>query len=168
MDCREAREGLWPPERPRLVGDDVAAARLHVEACRDCAEYFELDRSLLHAYDRVRRHPAPLRVRERVFDALSRARWANAVDAEPPSLPTRFAWMRRGAWPIALGAALAIVVLADLRLPSTSSGDDPAMFVADYLRRAVGQDYIETDDPNEVRRFLLRELGMQLQPLSWR
>ena len=59
MDCTEARAGLWPPEQPRLVGDEVAAARLHVEGCDDCREYFEQDRALLDWYDRVRRHPAP-------------------------------------------------------------------------------------------------------------
>ena len=36
-----------------------------------------------------------------------------------------------------------------------------------HLRRAVGQDHIVTDDPAEVRRFLQRELGMQLEPLHF-
>ena len=35
----------------------------------------------------------------------------------------------------------------------------------DYLRRAVGQDHIETSDPDEVGRFLARELGMELGPI---
>lgn len=165
MDCREVRERLWPPRRPRLVGDGVAEARLHVERCRECAEYFEQDRVLLDLYDRVRRHSAPPRVRERVVGALSEASWATAVGAESASRPTRFARMRVSAWPIAICASLAIVVLADLRPASRSRGDDPTIFVEDYLRRAVGQDYIDTDDPEEVRRFLQRELGMLIQPL---
>ncbi len=163
MDCAEARAGLWPPEHPRLVGDEVAAARLHIEGCDDCAEYFEQDRALLDLYDRVRRHPAPLDVRESVFNALSRARWAGVSATSPP----RPNWMRLGAWPLAIAASLAVIMLAELRPTTPASADDPAMFVEDYLRRAVGQDHMETDDPNEVRRFLQRELGMQLQPLRF-
>ena len=75
--------------------------------------------------------------------------------------------MRFGAWPIAIAASSAVIILAELRPTTPASVDDPAMFVEDYLRRAVGQDHIVTDDPNEVRRFLQRELGMQLQPLQF-
>ena len=39
------------------------------------------------------------------------------------------------------------------------------MFFEDYLRRAVGQDHIVTSDPDEIGRFLARELGMQLRPI---
>ena len=162
MDCTEARAGL-SPEQPRLVGDEVAAARLHIEGCDDCTEYFEQDRALLDLYDRVRRHPAPLEVRRSVFDALSRTRWA----APSVASSTRSKWMRLGAWLIAIAASLAVIMFVELRPTTPASVDDPAMFVEDYLRRAVGQDHIVTDDPNEVRRFLQRELGMQLQPLQF-
>jgi len=63
MDCQRAREGLWPPERPRLVGDEVAEARAHVEACPECAEYFDQDRVLLELYDRARGESAPINLR---------------------------------------------------------------------------------------------------------
>ena len=36
----------------------------------------------------------------------------------------------------------------------------------DYLRRAVGQDHITTSDPDEIARFLARELGIQLLPMQ--
>lgn len=39
------------------------------------------------------------------------------------------------------------------------------MFVEDYLRRAVGDDHIETQDPAEVTRFLQRELGVRFEPI---
>ena len=91
MDCQEARRGMWPPERPRLVGREEEAARRHVEGCADCTAYFHQDRALLEAYDRMRTEPAPLELRERVFDALARSRWeakagtdGDAVIAELP------------------------------------------------------------------------------------
>lgn len=38
------------------------------------------------------------------------------------------------------------------------------MFAEDYLRRAVGQDYVVTSDPSEIRRFVQRELGLSFEP----
>jgi hypothetical protein len=49
---------------------------------------------------------------------------------------------------------------------ATVSVEGPEVFVEDYLRRAVGQDHIETDDPAEVQRFLERELGLRFDPLQ--
>ena len=166
MDCREAREGLWPPERPRLVGDDIAAARRHVDDCGECRDYFEQDRALLEFYDRIRDQPAPLEVRESVFEALSRARWRDADHSGAAAAKSSTLW-RLGAWPVALTAALLVVFMVEMRPKTAAPADDPTVFVEDYLRRAVGQDHIETSDPAEVRRFLQRELGMQLQPLAF-
>jgi hypothetical protein len=87
MDCTRARTGLWPPERPRLVVGDVAAARAHVRACENCTAYFAQDRALLDLYDRARRTPAPLPVREHVFDALARARSATVRSRSEGSRP---------------------------------------------------------------------------------
>ncbi len=176
MDCREARAGLWPPERPRLVGDEVVEARAHVQDCADCATYFAQDRAILDLYDRARQTPAPSSVRERVYDALASARTVVRLGH-----PSREAASRSTAVTRATTALRSRVVLAALATVATvatiaffASGDlrsDPAptehanMFVEDYLRRAVGQDHIETTDPTEVTRFLERELGIRVEPL---
>ncbi len=75
-------------------------------------------------------------------------------------------WLRIAAWPLAVAASIAVVIVAELAPGRAMEGDDPAMFVEDYLRRAVGQDQIVTSDAAEVRRFLERELGMELQPIQ--
>jgi hypothetical protein len=50
--------------------------------------------------------------------------------------------------------------------PSAGTGlEAPNVFVEDYLRRDVGQGYLETDDPAEVTQFLNRELGVRLDPI---
>lgn len=166
-DCRSVREGLWPPERPRLAGEWVVEARLHVDRCPACRDYFEQDRALLEVYDRLRGIEAPPRVREKVFDVLAGERTGSS---EPPSrarggegrsgLPR---WSRFGAaGAIAAGALAAVLLATD---PPEAPGRGSAMFVEDYLRRAVSHDRITTSDPGEVRRFLARELGMSLSPL---
>ncbi len=117
---------------------------------------------LLDAYDRIRRGKAPRRVRERVFDVLARERAGLAITTD--SAVT--GWKR---WaPSLAAAAVAFVALGTTAIltnrdPAQISGD--AMFVEDYVRRAVGADHIETSDPGEVKRFLTRELGVPLAPL---
>jgi hypothetical protein len=49
--------------------------------------------------------------------------------------------------------------------PTSPPVESPDVFVEDYLRRAVGQDRIETSDPTAVRRFLERELGLTFDPI---
>ena len=50
MDCQDARAGLWPPEKPRLVGAQVAEARAHVANCPEGTEFFNEERALLEMY----------------------------------------------------------------------------------------------------------------------
>jgi len=60
----------------------------------------------------------------------------------------------------------AVAVLAFDRWGPSPAGDrDGREFVEDYLRRAVGEDYIETGNPREIAHFLARELGVPLDPL---
>ncbi len=169
MDCATARAGLWPPERPKLVGDEDTEARAHVTDCTECTEFFAQDRALLDMYDRIRGEKAPIEVREKVFDALARSRWQTR-GAEPEISSEKASWLARLAFPLLAAAALAVITVTNLdrsaHVEAVATPDDPSMFVEDYLRRAVGQDHIETSDPAEVVRFLQRELGLALEPLD--
>ena len=172
MDCREARRVLWPPERLRVVGGAFDEAQVHLRACECCQEYLRQDAALLELYHRLGEAPAPLSVRHRVFDALAAARWG--AEARRPADPTEIDSAPRpggpvsrlpshGAWPALMAAVLAVVVIGELQKPAI---EPSAVFVEDYLRRAVGQEHIETSDPLEVRRFLERELGLRVEPLQ--
>jgi len=194
MDCNEARAGLWPPERPRLVGEDVARARAHVALCPQCSEYFELDRALLDLYDRARDLTAPITVRERVFHVIAGARWwgqageakgfaetsASATDAKGGGRggvargprdtghllsSLRQQIVRYGAWPTAVAAVLVVLLVQGRASERRASVERSDVFVEDYLRRAVGEDHIVSNDPGEVTKFLERELGMRVEPL---
>lgn len=173
--CEEARELLWPPERPRLLASDVEKAREHVHTCPECVRYLAQDRTLLDAYHHLREVEAPLQVRGRVFQALAYGR-------SQPGHETLGAGTRRGGarlgWSVALVAVLAIssgtafwsVSRSDgSALPTAAEstaherdGGVEAAFVEDYLRRAVGEDFLESTDTDEIVQFLTRELGQHV------
>lgn len=179
MICREVREGLWPPERPRLLGPEVERAREHVRGCSECTRYFAQDRAVLDACHRLRAVRAPLSVRARVFEALAQARRRPARPEQPePSEPSADR-PRRPKLRIAGGAALLMLFVVSgvvfgpglvrdgpTRLDVAEAPGSDAAFVEDYLRRAVGEDYLETSDPEEITRFLRRELGIHSRVLD--
>jgi len=66
---------------------------------------------------------------------------------------------------MAVAVVLALVLVGEFGPTGPGAEYDPDMFVEDYLRRAVGQDHIETTDPAEVTRFLQRELGLRIEPI---
>lgn len=170
MDCQKARGVLWPPERPRLDGGDVRAARAHVRDCEGCSEYLAQDRALLGIYERAREVRAPRAARERVFDALAGARWGALQPT--PAMPVGSgelsfgATIRRMALPATVLVVVVGVAVLQMDAARESARADSEVFVEDYLRRAVGQDHIETTDPEEVTRFLERELGLRFVPIQ--
>lgn len=183
MECSRARAGLWPPERPRLLEDEVVAARRHVAECEACRDFFAQDDRLIAAHQRFKREVAPRRLRERVFDALARERAGRPTEeaAEEPggleaaATPGAGGWAGGWGWRrivvgVGLLGAAALAALVVEGAPTVSdrraSGDDTGVFVEDYLRRAVADDRIESGDPAEVSRFLRRELGVPLEPLG--
>jgi hypothetical protein len=141
----------------------VELAQAHLEGCEDCRLYFEQDRALLDVYDRVRQLRAPRAVREDVFDTLARARLVNEAGRSVARRSRRGGVIALGA---ALAASVAIVVATSFGTGGEPSADDPGFFAEDYLRRAVGQDMIVSSNPQDVRRFLQRELGRNLGPMQ--
>lgn len=166
-DCSEAQAALWPPERPRLMAVDVEAAARHLEECESCSRVFALDRRLVPAVEALREQTAPLEVRERVFDALAKARATRGMEAGRADSASR-----KGVTPrrFALASGLLVVVLALVVGPTPAAPArtvaTEALVVDDYLRRAVAADRRATDSPGEVTAFLIRELGVRFNPLT--
>lgn len=157
MDCAEAREGLWPPEEPRLARDRVVEAREHVDRCPACQEYFRQDRLILDAYDRIRQKGAPRAVRERVFDVLAQERARTMTEIPQPR--------RWAGWWVAGISALVLALGTGLWAGLSPDPPEGEVFVEDYLRRAVADDRIATSSVERVTRFLERELGLFDPPL---
>ncbi len=143
MDCSKARRALWPPEKPKLVEADVLKAREHVEACVACRDYFDQDRYLLDAYDRMRLEPAPRLMRERVFDALARERSRGLGLREPEAVEAAAHGHALGRRVLVVAAAAAGLIAGSsvLFLQNTvNPREEGELFVEGYLRRAVGED----------------------------
>jgi len=165
MDCHTARVGLWPPERPRLVGAEEARARAHVASCGACARFFAQDRLLLDALEGLREVRAPLKVRERIFQSVAAAR-AGEIHSSGPEGRTQARWTPWVAGIATLAMAVGSVVAAVGTGVPPAAPDTNDAVAQDYLRRTVGEDYLDTSDPHEVSRFLERELGLIVSPLQ--
>jgi anti-sigma factor RsiW len=149
-----------------LVGAEVAEARAHVADCSECAEFLDQDRALLDFYDKLRTETAPREVREKIFDTLAAARWDPRGDQRTEKDLLGSSRKRTAAWSFGVAIALAAIGFVDFSAATPPELADGTMFVEDYLRRAVGQDHITTSDPDEIGRFLTRELGMRLRPIQ--
>ena len=160
MNCSEARQALWPPERPRLAEAEVLEARRHLQGCPACESYFAQDRALLDAYDRKSQERAPQILRERVFDALARER-SRGLD-----VPATRHVSRR--WVLAAAASVVGLLAGGFAVSLRNAPDglnDGGLFAEDYLRRAVSQERLVSSDADEIGRFLTRELGRSIMPI---
>jgi len=86
--------------------------------------------------------------------------------APPAELGIRLPTARRQAIAavlVILAASAGVVMLG--RPAGTDITNAP--FVEDYLRRAVGQDRLDTSDAAEVSRFVMRELGVMITPAQF-
>lgn len=178
IDCPTVRESLWPPERPRLATEDVVEMRAHVADCPECRDYFEQDEVLLELYDRLRERKAPSGLRDRIFDVIARERTTTRRPAGEGDgaqggggvSPLRSRWARVAAGGLAAALVGALVLWAGTSRSNPAAADvaaaDRSLYVEDYLRRAVGQDRIESSNPAEVAGFLQRELALALKPLD--
>ncbi len=159
MDCREARETLWPADALRVSDDAVERALEHARVCAACGHFLDQDRRVAALVrDAVPRLRAPRELRERLYTVLARERAGRS--------PTR-----RGAWrrPLILAASIALAFsLASIGYWQMSrfgsSGSAATAFAEDYLRRVVEQDELRGGDRQAIASFFARELGVSVSP----
>ncbi len=156
--CDVVRELLWPLDRPRPLVAGEEEARAHLAGCVSCQAFFRRDRAI---GDALRRRgpavPTPSDVRERALEALARER--------PAVRPGR----HRRLWPSrSAGWAAAAAVLASIALGlfGPRAGAREALFVEDFLSRAVEADAVERPDRAAISAFFMRELGVQVAPVT--
>lgn len=161
--CEEARETLWPWDRPRVHTEREATALAHVEACEACRTFFRRDQAVARA---IREYGpgarAPRELRERVYGALARERAFRSLDPEPSGAR---AWKGRSRIATALAALLALVGIGWLFVTLRPEPSQDA-YVQDFVGRAVAEEVVEAPDPGRVSRFFMRELGLNLPPVS--
>jgi hypothetical protein len=76
VNCDDAREILWPPERPKAADERLVAARRHVDECAECRTFLKWDLELRERLGSIVLPAAPASLRERVYQALARERAA--------------------------------------------------------------------------------------------
>ena len=156
MTCGRARRLLWPDAGPRKVTREIEQARAHVSGCELCKRFLEDMRVMA---ERIRlgvaRQEAPADVRNRLFEALARARTV------PP-----------GRWPagrrIAMGlsaallAAAAWVGVAMLRQRGDSAGQSLGVLTEEH-RRTLGSYGVMSSDSSQVAAWLATRLSFAVE-----
>lgn len=193
MNCEEARDRLWPPERPKVAETEVVEAWRHVDFCPDCRAFLRRDEMLRRRLGELRLPAAPSEVRERVFQALAEERERGARNPEPPEVAEADGGDGRAdrvpglsSRPAAVRVLAAAAVLTALFLggrllidappgpdriadgPTAGEEATPApgevRFVEDFVRRAMPESRIVSSDPAEVSLFIAREVGLPVRP----
>jgi anti-sigma factor RsiW len=167
LECDEARELLWPMDRPREYVEGEEEARLHLERCPACQAFFRRDAAITEA---LRHHGiqvhAPQALRERVFDALARERALGPGPRATPSSTVRLSRLVPVAAAAAVAFTIGIGVLAtrgDEAMTLGAAADQS--YVQDFLSRAVEADVVEFPEPEAVTAFFMRELGVHVEPV---
>ncbi len=176
MGCGEARTWLSPephiPAIPNVL--DQQRALEHLDGCRACSEYMNLDPLLREAYARLGRVQAPERVHSWVRGALAASvaeeqRIVHGIGngrGYVSALPEREA-RSSVLQSMVAGVLLAAALMAGL---GTMKGEPPVLadsaFMEDYMRRATAGERIATTDPQEVTEFFAERLGFELVPLQ--
>ena len=71
LDCKQAVAHLQDYLKRELTPDLIAEVRVHLERCRDCADYAHFEESFLAMLEtKARREICPKEVRARILAAL--------------------------------------------------------------------------------------------------
>jgi anti-sigma factor RsiW len=159
MNCGRARRLLWPDAGPRETTAEVVAAGDHVAGCEGCSRFLEDMRRMADSIRRDAPRPtAPAEVRDRLFQAIARARTASGE-------PARRSRLRQMA--IAGSAALLVLglsLLAYLGLGDRSPyrSDTLGSIVEDQLRTRQGAG-LASSDSLRVTEWLAERLPFAVQ-----
>ena len=137
MPCGRARRLLWPDAGLRAVSPEVEAAERHVAGCEGCRAFLEeMRHTAAVVRDLAPRPEAPRTARNRLFQAIARAR----TGSSKPRHPRVAKWAGLAA-AIALAASLAVVWGS-----RGAAGPDPIAGLAeDHMRATRGEGLVSSD-----------------------
>lgn len=158
MPCGRARRLLWPDVGPREATAEVLAARQHASGCGACQSFVQ---DMLRIRGQIAqtapRPTAPVEVRDRLFQAIARARTATKA-------PAPAARLRQILVPgIAALLALSLSLLGYLAARGGSEENDAlGSIVEDRLRAEQGAG-LASSDSIQVARWLAERLPFAVQ-----
>ena len=159
MNCGRARRLLWPDTGPREATPDVVAAREHAAGCEGCTQFLaDMHRMAEEIGRRAPRPTAPAEVRNRLFQAIARARI-------PSVGPARRSWLRPPAIagivaPLVVGVSL--LAYLGVRGGSPDRNDALGSIVEDRLRSQRGAG-LASSDSAQVTEWLTERLPFAVQ-----
>lgn len=149
VSCGQARRLLWPDEGPRSVTAEVEAAEQHAAGCDECRLFLEEMRRLARlTHDLAPRPQAPREVRDRLFQAVARAR--TGMPGSSTSATRRWA-------ALAVVAMLIVGVAVEWGWRTELRPDPVAGLVDDHVRATRG-DGLVSGDSVLVSRWLAARL----------
>ena len=159
MDCGRARRLLWPDTGPREATPEVVAAREHAAGCEGCTHFLaDMHRMAEEIGRRAPRPTAPAEVRNRLFQAIARARI-------PSGGPARSSRLR----PPAIAGIVALLVVGlsllgylGVRGGSPDRNDALGSIVEDRLRSQRGAG-LASSDSAQVTEWLTERLPFAVQ-----
>jgi anti-sigma factor RsiW len=159
MNCGRARRLLWPDAGPREATAEILAAREHAAGCEGCTGFLADMQSMAQAIRRRTPRPtAPAEVRNRLFQAIARARTA----AASPSPRTRFRQMVFPGLAALLVAGVGLLSYVRLGGGSPDRNDALGSIVEDRLRSQKGV-RLASADSAQVTRWLAERLPFAVQ-----
>jgi len=159
MDCGRARRLLWPDTGPREATTEVVAAREHAAGCESCSRFLDDMRRLSHRIGQAAPRPtAPAEVRNRLFQAVARARTASGETARA----ARWRQMATGGIAALLVIGLSLLGYLSLSNRSPNGSDTLGAIVEDRLRSQKGAG-LASSDSLQVTRWLAERLPFAVQ-----
>jgi anti-sigma factor RsiW len=159
MNCGRARRLLWPDAGPRKATAEILEAREHAATCEGCTGFLADMQGMAEAIGRQAPRPtAPVEVRNRVFQAIARAR-ATAV-SHPRR--TRFRQMIFAGVAALLVAGVGLLAYMGLRGRSPDRNAALGSIVEDRLRSQKGAGLASADSA-QVAQWLAERLPFAVQ-----
>jgi len=159
MNCGRARRLLWPDAGPREATPEVVAAREHAAGCEGCTRFLaDMHRMAEEISRRAPRPTAPAEVRNRLFQAIARARIPSGGHARSSRLR-----------PQAIAGIVALLVVGvsllgylGVRGGSPDRNDALGSIVEDRLRSQRGPG-LASSDSAQVTEWLTERLPFAVQ-----
>jgi anti-sigma factor RsiW len=159
MNCGRARRLLWPDAGPREATAEILAAREHAAGCEGCTGFLADMQGMAEAIRRQGPRPtAPAEVRNRVFQAIARAR----TTAVSPFPRTRFRQMVFAGVAALLVAGVGLLSYMGLRGGSSDRNDALGSIVEDRLRSQKGAGLASADSA-QVTQWLAERLPFAVE-----
>jgi hypothetical protein len=159
MTCGRARRLLWPDTGPRDATPDVVAAREHVSGCELCRRFLEDMRRISERLRQTAPRPvAPVEVRDRLFEAIARAR----TEPSRPMQSTRLRWRLLQAVAATLLVGGSWLGYRAIRGDQGGEKDALGSIVEDRVRSQKGAG-LASSDSLEVAQWLAERLPFAVQ-----